>query len=193
MMTTDRRKDGRFQILMAAVREGDQQAIAVLHNDYCSHVMAVVRRSLMDALRSKFDSQDFTQVVWMALFSNPEMLDGIQHPSQLSSLLTVIARNKVNDENRRRTQTQKSSVFREASWMTQAEPDLVISGNDPTPSQIAIACETMAQCKANLNREYQRILEMRIDGFTYDAIATELGINERTVRRVLQKLEKGLG
>ena len=43
MMTTDRRKDGRFQILMAAVREGDQQAIAVLHNDYCSHVMAVVR------------------------------------------------------------------------------------------------------------------------------------------------------
>ncbi|MDG2381683.1 MAG: sigma-70 family RNA polymerase sigma factor [Pirellulaceae bacterium] len=191
-MMTNQRANDRFQRLIAAVRQGDQQAITILHDDYCKHVMAVVRRTLMGAIRSKYDSHDFSQVVWMALFSAPEKLDGIKNPSQLTALLTAIARNKVNDENRRQTQTQKNSVFRETSFMTDGGRELAITSNDPTPSQFAIANETMAQCEASLSSAYQRILGMKIDGWTYHAIAGELGINERTVRRVLQRLEKGI-
>lgn len=191
-MTHDQPEHREFQSLILAVQAGDQEAARVLHDDYYRHVIAVVRRSLMDSIRSKFDSQDFAQTVWAILFSDLSKLNGITEPTQLIRLLTSIARNKVTDENRRRTQTQKHSVHMETIIAADDDGQMSLIGNDPTPSQCAIAHETRELFESRLAPEHLQILELKIEGQTNQAIADKLRINERTVRRALQRVEQGI-
>ena len=98
---------------MRGVREGSQDAGWKLVETYGPHILRVVRRSLSQDLRTKFDSIDFVQAVWASIFAEPTRLATFEQPEQLIAYLAAVARNKVVDEFRRRVQTQKFDVKRE--------------------------------------------------------------------------------
>ena len=59
-----------------------------------------------------------------------------------------------------------------------------------SPSQLAITKERYDHMIDGLSRRNQRILGLRIAGATYVQIATELGLHERTVRKVVAELKR---
>lgn len=179
-MTTD---DG-FAELMLQVRGGDQAAAWKLIEVYGVHVLKVIRRSLNSQLRSKFDSQDFVQAVWKSFFCDREKLLAMQSPAQLVAYIQAVARNKVVDETRRR-QTAKYNVSRELQTEFGVED---VAGRGPRPSEVAVFRETWERLIANQSAQHQRIVELRFQGWTFDEIAEELKINERTARRVIASL-----
>ena len=73
--------------------------------------------------------------------------------------------------------------------MQREEPAFVEgTGGASRPSEIAVAKETWERLMADQSADHQRIVELRFQGHTFEEIATELSINERTARRVIAKL-----
>ena len=179
-----------FHELMREVRSGSSAAARELHQMYESHVLRYVRRRMPEQIRSKFDSIDFTQAVWATFFGNIDQAGEFKTPEAFVAWLGAVAQNKVIDETRRRLVYQKANVNREQAI-----------GNDSlreppqqavTPSQEAIANEQWSRITRTVPESHRQMLALKAQGNSNEEIARVLGCNERTVRRVIRKLESKL-
>lgn len=178
-----------FASLMERVRQGSQEAAWELLEHYGSHLQRYVRRSLNRDLRSKFDSIDFVQVVWASFFREPEKMRRINSEGELMAYLAAMARNKVVGEVRRRLDTQKHNARLEVPLdqvFDKSKSDL--SSRDPSPSQVAIFRERWNHLVDGQPTQVKRIVELRFNGATYEEIAEELHIHERTARKAIKRL-----
>lgn len=179
-----------FEVLLNRIRQGDEQAIATLVDTYGSHLIRAVRKTLCTEIRSKFDSHDFVQAVWASVFAAPDRLKRIQDPAQLVGLLKVMARNKVVDENRRRTQSQRHSVYQEQQLPMDRQGQDQLLSSAPGPVELAIAREEWGKLLEGYPEHYKQIATLKLAGQTNRAVALQLGVNEKTVRRVLKRLQQ---
>jgi RNA polymerase sigma-70 factor (ECF subfamily) len=115
----------------------------------------------------------------------------METPQQLMGYLAAMARNKVIDESRRRLDSRKHNVRLEVSVeRMDAAAAQGLRSHDPSPSSVAVARERWDRLVVNQPADVRRILELRFQGETYDEIARQMQLNERTVRRVIAKLIK---
>ena len=177
-----------FEVLMRRVREGSPEAAEQLVTHYGPHILRVVRRSLNTKLRAKFDSLDVQQDVWASFFASKRKKQ-FERPEALAAFLAKLAKNKVLMLVRRRCQTQKYDINREQSLDSSGGRRVAhVAAPEPTPSQVAMAGEKWDQLVKGKPPRYQRLLLLLRQGYTQRQIADELGVDERTVRRVIRKL-----
>jgi RNA polymerase sigma-70 factor (ECF subfamily) len=105
----------------------------------------------------------------------------------LVSYLVSMAQHKLLDEVRRQ-HAQKNDVDREQRLTL---PDEQIISRDPTPSAVAIFNEQWENLVDRQPANIGRVVQMRYEGATYQEIADELQINEKTARQVIMRLERG--
>jgi RNA polymerase sigma factor (sigma-70 family) len=178
-----------FDELIQRVRAGSQEAAWELIRRYSSHVMRVIRRRLPDKLRSKFDSQDFVQSAWAALFEHRSRLGAFTDANDFVRFLAGIASNKVKMEVRRRFHSRKYDVRRERRLDDSATGlGERLSAREATPSAVAIARERWFQLLADQPAHYQRIIELRYAGLDIREIARKLSLHEGTIQRVLRRM-----
>lgn len=181
-----------FQNLMAQIAAGSELAVERLLSLYGDHLCRAVRRRLNRALRPKFDTSDFVQAVWASFFCNRGEIARFDHSAQFVAYLTRVAKNKVIDECRHRLQTQKADVSRERSIFEDASEALPVPGREPRPSQVAIMREQWERMVGGVPSHYRQIVEMRAVGQSQEEIAGRLGVSEKTVSRVLNRLRSRL-
>lgn len=195
--TGDDRHGSRFRDLMARIKEGDQQAAWQLLDEYGTYLLHVIRRHLPAQLRSKYDSTDFFQNVWASFFRKPDVFQRFDGPKDLLNYLRGMARNKLTMESRRRFGTAKYDVTREASLddprpetsRTETMPSLEpADSRQPAPSYVAMVREQWNQWMAKQSPQNQQIVDLRFRGASFDEIASQLKINERTARRIIDSL-----
>lgn len=183
-----------FQALLRLVQEGSPDAARELTETYGPHIIKCVRRILRPELRSKFDSVDFLQQVWKSIFEEPDKLSELRTQKELINFLCAVTRHKVADEARRR-QTLKHDLRRQVrlhDYWDLAGPHPV--SRDPTPSSVAMHNERFDALLEGQPPQVRVIIELRYEGWTFREIAERLGVHERTVRRVIERLEdEGLG
>jgi RNA polymerase sigma-70 factor (ECF subfamily) len=180
-----------FRGLMRRLQAGDEAAARELLDRFGHHILRVVRRRLAKPLRSKFDSVDFVQAVWASFFAVLPRQVRFESPEELTAFLMKVAQLKVANEARRRSQ-KKYDIKREHALADTADRDGALAAKQPTPSQIAVAREEWDRLVEGQPNHYQQILVLRFQGHTLEEIARKLNVNERTVRRVLDKLAPGL-
>lgn len=187
-------EDG-FRRLIQRVRDGDAESALELLERYSPHVLRLIRRRLSGGLRAKFDSADFVQAVWVDFFCESQPRD-FHCPEDLIRFLVTLARNKLYDELRRRTQSERYNVTREMSlddlalvWDGEIE---AIDLRQPRPSQVAVARERWSRLMADQPPLHRKILELRCQGATFLEIAEQLEVHERTARRVFERLTHDL-
>ena len=83
-------------MLVAAIRAGDEQAMAALYDRYSGVVYSVALRVLGDTGKA----EDILQEVFMQLWRNPSAFDASR--GNLAPWLAVIARNRAIDSLRKR-------------------------------------------------------------------------------------------
>jgi RNA polymerase sigma-70 factor (ECF subfamily) len=186
-----------FAELLERSKAGDPAAIRDFLARYERDVLMVARARLPRKLRTQFDSIDFVQAVWKSFFSdlgqNPREFANSTH---LGAYLAGVVRNKVREQHRRLTRTGKYDVSRE-------EPLHVRRGDrevlrevvtpDPSPSDLAQACDRLEQLTAGLSPREIKVLTLRIEGLTLEEIAARTGMNERSVRRVIDAVRSRMG
>src|SRR5206468_1986583 len=148
-----------------------------------------VRRRLLRKLRARFDSADFVQAVWASFFADRAELDLFQTPEKVVAFLAAMAQRKVQQETRRQLRFSKRDLRREESL----DDSLLghareLAAQEPTPSEVVSANEIWDRLVQHQPAHYRRILALRFLGYTYPEIAEQTGLNEKTVRRVLDEL-----
>jgi RNA polymerase sigma-70 factor (ECF subfamily) len=177
-----------FHSLMRRVEGGCGEAAQELFTRYGPHILRVVRRKLDKKLRSKFDSLDFVQDVWTSFFAQGQLRRDFDRPEALVAYLANMAYHKVVDAFRQRVQTRKHDVNREHSLDGLRSGAGELIARQPTPSQVAVANERWQQLLDGQPARYQDILKLLRQGNTHEEVALQLGVNEKTVRRVVQKI-----
>jgi RNA polymerase sigma-70 factor (ECF subfamily) len=181
-----------FREMMRRVQAADPEAIRRLIREYGPHILRVVRRRLHQRMRSQFDSHDFVQDVWAGFFAAPPATT-FDQPEALIRYLVRMARNKVVDAFRQRMETQTTNPNRARSLDGSAAGHATgLRADAPTPSRVAMAREQWEQLLRDQPVHYQRVLLLLSQGLTQQQVADELGIHERTVRRVVEKVAPGM-
>ncbi len=148
----------------------------------------MVRSRLPKKLRTQFDSTDFVQAVWQSFFvdSDSRDFDNVEH---LRGFLFGMVRNKVSEQHRRLTKTEKYDLGREERLYIRRgdrEVPREVVSLEPSPSQAVQAADRMEQLTAGRSPLEIEVLTLRRQGLTFVEIAERTGINERTVRRVIE-------
>jgi RNA polymerase sigma factor (sigma-70 family) len=184
--------DEKFRDLMDRVLTGSDEAAHELFERYGPLLLYVVRRKLNKQLRSKFDSLDFTQDVWASFFAEPADKRSFANPQELIAFLTALAHNKLTEATRQRMVYQKFNLNREQSL---DDPEVIekenLIGTDATPSQIVSSEEEWQEFVRRQPPVHQRVYILLREGKTTLEIAAEVGLTERTIRRIANRLDPG--
>jgi RNA polymerase sigma-70 factor (ECF subfamily) len=179
-----------FRRLMDRVRDGDAGAAREVEVLYGPAVLHAVRSRLSKQLRSKFDSLDFVQDVWLSFFANPPSGEQFSQPENLVAFLARMACNKVVDTTRQRLGgVQKYDVSRERSLDDSAAGGPArVPAIQPTPSEAVSRGEEWERLLQSQPPVYRRMLILAREGKRPPEIAAELGLHPKMVRRVLVKV-----
>jgi len=171
--------------LIEQFQQSSPDAAEELWRRYSPCIMRVVRRHLTRSLRRVSDTQDFVQAVWKTIFEHADRLAQFDSPDRLGAYLAQVAANKVVSASR--AQGAQKRDDRRCESLGEPLADSLVSP-DPSPSQHVMGRELYAEITGGLGTAHREIVDLRIDGNTCDQIAAQLGIHERTVRRVLDRL-----
>jgi RNA polymerase sigma factor (sigma-70 family) len=173
-----------LRTLLEEIRAGSEEAACEFLASYGQAVIRVVRRHLDDRLRSQFDSMDLEQDVWASFFADPPDPAKMDRPEALVAFLVTMARNKTIDAARAHLNCQKRDLEREKSLQGSAAREARdLAASDPSPSKRLAAKERWEGLPA---RE-RRVLELLCEGQHPKAIAAEVHVAEKTVRRIFSR------
>jgi len=176
--------NNEFRELMCRVRQGSTEAVCQLVRKYQRDLLDAVRRALDPRLRSKFDSTEFAQMVWLSFFRSPRHAARLDTSRQFVAYVVEMARHKVLMEARRR-KTLKYDVSREVPLHEDCEEAV---SREPQPVEAAIAVERWEQILKDLSPRDREVMEMRLQGQTYAAIGTKLKIDPHTAYRLIRRV-----
>jgi RNA polymerase sigma factor (sigma-70 family) len=186
--------DDEFAELLRRARAGESAAIRDFLEQFEQEVRTMVRSRLPRKLRTQFDSTDFVQSVWQSFFveSDSRDFDNVEH---VRRFLFGMVRNKVREQHRRLTRTEKYDLAREERLYVRKgdrEVPREVVSPDPSPSAAVQATDRMAQLTAGRSPLEIEVLTLRRQGLTFVEIAERTGINERAVRRVIEAIRSAL-
>ena len=182
--------DDDFTDLLARARAGDEAAI----RDFLITVRAGSSDDgpsrLPRKLRTQFDSTDFVQAVWQSFFvGSAGRILAISTMSSISAdFCPGWCGTRCSEQHRRLTRTEKYDLAREERLYVRRgdrEVPREVVSPEPSPSQAVQASDRMAQLTAGRSPREVEVITLRRQGLTFDEIAERTGINERTVRRVI--------
>jgi RNA polymerase sigma-70 factor (ECF subfamily) len=181
-----------FVELLARARRQDAAAMAELVRRYESKIRLVARVLLGPALRPYFDSLDLVQSVHRSL-----ML-GMRHdkynltsPEQLLALTTTLLRRKVARKWRHMRRQQR---LEPGSAETGNVPALLTSlcSSAEDPALAAQFQDGVRHLWDNLNASEQRLIELRLQGYSTGEIAADLGLTGVALRVRMTRLRQRL-
>jgi RNA polymerase sigma-70 factor (ECF subfamily) len=187
--------DADFGTLLARARSGNHEATAALLRAFEADVRILVRSRLPRVLQSQFDSMDFVQAVWQSVFAGGGRGEAFAGAGHFRGYLAAVARNKVNEEYRRRTRTQKFDLGREEPlYVRRGQHDAPrdLPATDPSPSKRIQAEECWERLVGGRPPVEAAVVDLRRQRHTFDEIAARTGLQERAVRRVIEAARERL-
>jgi RNA polymerase sigma-70 factor (ECF subfamily) len=188
-------QDPAFDDLMARLRAGDREAAEQVFRRFAHRLIGLARSQLDSFLRSKVDPEDVVQSVFRSFFAR--RADGrldVENWDSLWRVLTVITVRKCGRQIERfhtRARDCRKEISLEA-MSPEGGACWEALASDPTPSEAAMLAETVEQLLRGLKERERPILVLKLQGCTIPEISTQLGRSERTVYRVLERVQKRL-
>jgi RNA polymerase sigma-70 factor (ECF subfamily) len=176
-----------LDLLLERVRGGDPTAAEELVASFEPFLRLVIHQSLPDRVRTRFDSVDVVQSVWVQVL--PGLRAGTWHfPDQahLRAFLAKVARRRLISRLRRHI----PSAEREQAGAI--DLDAMPGRAQPRPSEIVQAEELWEKMLALCPPPHQQLLQLRRQGLALEEIARRTGLHEGSVRRVLRQLARQL-
>jgi RNA polymerase sigma-70 factor (ECF subfamily) len=161
-----------FDVLIARIRSGDEQAAAELVRTYEPLIRREVRLHIRDRrLNRLFESLDVCQSVLGSFFVRTALGEyDLETPGQLVKLLVVMARNKVATAAQHQRRQRRD--YRRAEGAENLDRAI-----DPaaSPSEEVSGKELFERFRAALSDEERAIADLRRDGAAWSDISTQLG------------------
>jgi RNA polymerase sigma-70 factor (ECF subfamily) len=172
--------------LIPLVRQGDEEATQQLVAACDPYLRVAVRRSLPERLRSRFDSLDVVQSVWVHVLTGLRAGNwNFADEGRLHAFLLAVARRRLVSRVRRHS----PAADREAPG---ANLDALPAPPQPRPSEVVQAEELWERMLALCPPDHHELLRLRKQGMALEEIAGRTGLHEGSVRRILRRLSRQL-
>jgi len=178
-----------FSEVMERARRGDRDALATMYRCYHARIAAALRRRLPVALRSKYDTLDLAQSVFMDVMRDLPRFDDRGERAFLA-LLTRRAENKIRDKLRRHL--GKSGRRAERRLATDAQVPVANDSESPAPDTFDDFAR-LRRVLDGLDAADRTMLRLHAQGATFARIASELGlVNAEAARKRHARILAGL-
>lgn len=185
-----------WETLIAGVRAGEPVALGTFYRLYGPSLERLAARAIDPGMRRRFGPESIANSVCRTFMMRArndayELADG----DSLWRLLCVIALTKVRERSRfhlrQRRGLQREEHARGAADGDDTDDPLLRSpAETPAPEDEAVFREQFQVLLDALDQEERRVLELRLEARSQQEIADEMAISERTVRRILKRVEE---
>jgi RNA polymerase sigma factor (sigma-70 family) len=181
---------------LAALVDGDERTVAEFWEEYGDRLNRLADRHLSPRLHRRVGSDDVIQSVCRTFFRRArEGQFELSDAEALWRLLCVITLNKcrllARFHGRQRRGLGKEQPLDGpvgAERVSPGEP----AASDPTPDQAAELADELARVLSGLDGEGQQLVELKLQERTNAEIAAQMKCSERTVRRLLKRVQTHL-
>lgn len=180
--------------LISGLRDGDSVACGDFWNQYGQMLEAVASRQLSARIQQRVGPEDVVQSACRTFFRR--MSDGqfeLPDADALWRLMCAItmtkARKVARDQSRQKRGVNREQPLRAPNPAGESV-QFDLAGDGSTPLQAAVVADQLQHLLSVLSTEECRVLDLKLQQFTNDEIATEIGCSERTVRRLTRKIQE---
>jgi RNA polymerase sigma factor (sigma-70 family) len=182
--------------MFLGLRRGDADAVDAFCRRYGPLIERLAERRLSAPLKRRIGSDDVAQSVCRTFVRRVgqgefELPDG----GGLWGLLCAIALTKIREQTRFHLRKKRS--LREERGLDSVDhagdrklPEAASDG--PTPDETAEVADVFDRLVAAFDDEERRIIELKLQDFTLEEIAAQMGCSERTVRRFMKRVQERL-
>jgi RNA polymerase sigma-70 factor (ECF subfamily) len=168
---------------------GDEQAAAELYHRYVQRLVGVAQRRLSNKLAARVDPEDIVQSVFRSFFGRAQQGKfTFKEADDIWKLLVQITIHKTLkqvDFHRRGKRDAGAEV-----GSSEQQRDLLLAhlSKEPTPDEATIFMDELEHFLQQQRPEDRKIIEMRLEGYDNVEIAAKLGISDRTIRRLMERM-----
>lgn len=177
------------QDLVERCRSGDQSAARVLFNRYVERLLMLAKRRISQRLSSRVDPEDIVQSVFRTFFHR--LRNDRFHFEDQDDLFKLLVRITVHKTLRQIAfhKAAKRDPAQEAHQGDNGQELLAqVLDEEPSPEAIVTFMDQLEHFLSQLRPDDRSILELKLQGYSSDEIARQVGIYDRKVRRVLERV-----
>ena len=184
--------DGMIQ----GLRTGDQAVIREFCHKYGQSLERLAERNLTSGIRRRVGADDVVQSACRTFFRRAQVGEfELPDAEGLWGLLCAITLTKVREQTRFHLR-DKRGLQRETHAAADAgeseQPFFNLAAAEPTPDEAAEFADQFSQLVAGLDEEERQLVDLKLQQCTNDEIAQRMGCSERTVRRILKRVQAAL-
>jgi RNA polymerase sigma-70 factor (ECF subfamily) len=175
--------------LMELWRCGDQDAARQIFDCYVDRLVALARRRISQRLAGRVDPEDVVQSVFRTFFHRAR--EGQFRIADQDDLCKLLMRMTVHKTLRKVAfhRAAKRDMNQEMAHGEEPQQELqAIMAREPTPDEAVTFLDQLEHFLARLRPQERQILEMRLHGWSNEEISTKLGIYDRKIRRVFERV-----
>jgi RNA polymerase sigma-70 factor (ECF subfamily) len=183
-----------FDVLMDRLRQGDQSAARQIFQRFACRLVGLARAHLDSKMRQKVDPEEVMQSAFKSFFWRyAEGQFDFADWDSLGSLLTLFTLRKCGHKVEHfraacRDVRREAQVIEEAdssaSWQAIAR--------EPTPEEAFQLTETVEELFRGLDDADRQAVELSLQGYKAAEISAQVGLSERTVYRLLDRIKAKL-
>lgn len=172
--------------LVQNFRDGSESAAGELFDRYVDRLTRLARMRIAIKLQARIDPEDVVLSAYRSFFvaARRDRFTFAER-GDLWRLLARMTLHKLARQAARHT-ADKRSVDGESK--TAATDNLV--DRQPTPDEAVAFAEELEAVMQSLEPPARRLLELRLQGYSYREIAREIGVSERSIRRQLMGVRR---
>jgi RNA polymerase sigma factor (sigma-70 family) len=189
-------EQGRWRRLIDGLRVGDQRVAQEFWEQYGKLLHQVAQQHLAEGLRRRVGPEDVVQSACRTFLRRAKEGEfQLADSAALWSLLCAITLTKIRELTRYHLR-RKRGLNREAHLAAGSEDSG--TGNagpaapGPSPAEAAEFADQFQQLLASLDAEERQIVELKLQDYTHEEVAQQLGCSERTVRRIVKRVQARL-
>jgi RNA polymerase sigma factor (sigma-70 family) len=177
------------QSLINLCRQGDNRAAQQLFDRYVERLHGLARRRISQRLSSRVDPEDIVQSVFRTFFGRlKEGQFKIDDQDDLCRLLVRITVHKTLRQIAYHKANKRDPGAEVAQSKDQQDQLIDVLDREPTPEATAMFLDQLEHFFNRLRPQERQILEMRLQGYSNEEIAQQLGIYDRKIRRALEHI-----
>jgi RNA polymerase sigma-70 factor (ECF subfamily) len=188
--------DRQWRDMLSGLRDGDAGVARAFWDQFGPVLHKIADKHLGERLRRRLGPEDVVQSVCRTFFRRAQggQLE-LGDADSLWSLLCAITLNKIREKARFHGRQKRG--FDQEVQAAPAAGDSMASGfqlfdKGPSPDQAAEFADQFEQILSLLDEEERQILDLKLQDHTHEEIAEKLGTSERTVRRIMKRIQSRL-
>jgi RNA polymerase sigma-70 factor (ECF subfamily) len=184
--------DQHWSSWVRRLADGEEAVVVEFWRDYGGRLEALAAGYLSSRMRRREGPEDVVQSVCRTfLRRNREGQFELAGPDSLWRLLCAITLAKVREKVRFHGR-EKRKIDRERYLDDSRASDSPLVSHEPTPAEAAEFADQMQRLFHGMDDEERQVVTMKLEQYTHPEIADRLGCSERTVRRIVKRVQEHL-